>query len=153
MISFNKEHEALCKAQEEAHGGPCSAFVVLWARRRRLRFPCLLVVWGAAEATACLHQQEGQRGSGDGRPLSWQATGRVSEVIFLLEKQAGCCRSAVRPSAWLLWSGRSSGLWGCRLCSFTSFSTEIKSLFVFQIYGKVLNCLSLIALGNPILCC
>ena len=91
---------------------------------------------------------------GKGHPFCSRQLGRISWAISLCCKnRAVCCRSAVRPSAWLLWSRRCSGLRGWRLCSFTLFSAEIKSLFVFQIYGKVLNCLSLIALGNPILCC
>lgn len=154
LIALIKEHELLLKAQEEAHSGPYSAFVtLLWP----------LGFEGAVPRDGMTSRRRGSTllpagrilgFRGKGLPFCSRQLGRISWAISLCCKnRAACCRSAVRPSAWLLWSRRCSGLWGWRLCSFTLFSAEIKSLFVFQIYGKVLNCLSLIALGNPILCC
>lgn len=153
LISFIKEHELL-KAQEAAKSRPYSAFVTL---------PWPLGLEGAVPLHGATSRRSGSmllwagrllRFRGKGVPFYSRQLGRISwEISLCCKNRAACCRSAVRPLAWLLWSCWCCGLWGWRLCSFTLFSAEIKSLFVFQIYGKVLNCLSLIALGNPILCC
>lgn len=154
LISFLIEQELLLNAQEEADSGPCSAFVMLlWPLGFEGPVP-LDGVTSRRSNTMLLPAGRILEFRGKGLPFCNRQLGRISWVITLCCKnRAACCRSAVRPSAWLLWSRQCSGLWGWRLCSFTLFSAEIKSLFVFQIYGKVLNCLSFIALGNPILCC